>query len=233
MVQSASGPAIEPAELAWNDGIPESTHFGDVYFSRDNGLEETRYVFLDHNNLADRFASIEHGSHFVVAETGFGTGLNFLAAWQLWRESVTDSDAILHFVSAERYPLTLKDLTRALAAWPELAPLAEELCDHYPPLTRGVHRIVLDGGRVRLTLFFGDVLDAWNQLSFTADAWFLDGFAPSLNPEMWLDQAITLIRSHSAPGTTLATFTAVGRIRRALADAGFTMRKTAGYGRKR
>ncbi|TNE82220.1 MAG: bifunctional tRNA (5-methylaminomethyl-2-thiouridine)(34)-methyltransferase MnmD/FAD-dependent 5-carboxymethylaminomethyl-2-thiouridine(34) oxidoreductase MnmC [Gammaproteobacteria bacterium] len=233
MVQSASGPAIEPAELAWNDGIPESTQFGDVYFSRDNGLEETRYVFLDHNNLADRFASIEHGSHFVVAETGFGTGLNFLAAWQLWRESVTDSDAILHFVSAERYPLTLKDLTRALAAWPELAPLAEELCDHYPPLTRGVHRIVLDGGSVRLTLFFGDVLDAWNQLSFTADAWFLDGFAPSLNPEMWLDQAITLIRSHSAPGTTLATFTAVGRIRRALADAGFTMRKTAGYGRKR
>lgn len=226
-------PAIEPAELVWQDGLPESARFGDVYFSRENGLEETRYVFLGHNGLPGRFRDVPPHGAFVVAETGFGTGLNFLATWQAWRESRPDNGSVLHFVSAERYPLTRDDLKRALALWPELGPLAGELLTNYPPLVRGLHRLVLDEGRVRLSLYFGDVVDAWENLTFTADAWFLDGFAPALNPGMWLDRAITLIRQHSRPGTTLATFTAVGRIRRALEDQGFEMRKTAGYGRKR
>ncbi|RBP28582.1 tRNA 5-methylaminomethyl-2-thiouridine biosynthesis bifunctional protein [Marinobacter pelagius] len=226
-------PAIEPADLAWRDGIPESARFGDVYFSRDNGLEETRYVFLNHNNLPDRFRDVPAQRAFVIAETGFGTGLNFLAAWQAWREHRPANGSVLHFISAERYPLTPGDLKRALDLWPELAPLAQELLAQYPPLVRGTHRLVLDEGRVRLTLYFGDVLEAWGALSFSADAWFLDGFAPALNPGMWLDQAMALIREHSRPGTTLATFTAVGRIRRALEDEGFEMRKTPGYGRKR
>lgn len=226
-------PAIEPADLVWRDGIPESARFGDVYFSRDNGLAETRYVFLDHNNLPDRFRDLSPQGAFVIAETGFGTGLNFLAAWQAWRRHRPDNGSVLHFISAERYPLTRDDLKRALDLWPELAPLAAELLAHYPPLVRGTHRLVLDEGRVRLTLYFGDVLDAWRALSFSADAWFLDGFAPALNPDMWLDQAMALIREHSRPGTTLATFTAVGRIRRALECEGFEMRKTRGYGRKR
>ncbi|KAA1173923.1 bifunctional tRNA (5-methylaminomethyl-2-thiouridine)(34)-methyltransferase MnmD/FAD-dependent 5-carboxymethylaminomethyl-2-thiouridine(34) oxidoreductase MnmC [Marinobacter salinexigens] len=233
MAQQVLKPGIEPADLVWNDGVPESTRFGDVYFSRDNGLEETRYVFLDRNRLRERFQAVEDGGHFVIAETGFGTGLNFLATWELWQEVVADKSAILHFVSVERFPLTPEDLARALESWPTLAPFAEELRANYPPLTHGVHRIHLAGGRIRLTLYFGDILDAWSELSFCADAWFLDGFAPSLNPEMWLDQAIGHIRSHSKAGTTLATFTAVGRIRRALADSGFTMQKTAGFGRKR
>jgi len=226
-------PAIEPAELIWRDGQPESARFGDVYFSRDNGLEETRYVFLNHNALPDRFKGVPRRGAFVIAETGFGTGLNFLAAWQAWRANRPDNGSVLHFVSAERYPLTPDDLKRALDLWPELAPLAAELLASYPPLVRGTHRLVLDEGRVRLTLYFGDVLDAWRDLSFIADAWFLDGFAPALNPDMWLDHAIALIRGHSKPGTTLATFTAVGRIRRALESEGFEMRKTPGYGRKR
>lgn len=226
-------PAIEPAELVWRDGIPESARFGDVYFSRDNGLEESRYVFLNHNDLPHRFREVSPQDAFVIAETGFGTGLNFLAAWQAWREHRPDNGSVLHFISAERYPLTRDDLKRALDLWPELAPLAAELQAHYPPLVRGTHRLVLDEGRVRLTLYFGDVLDAWEALSFSADAWFLDGFAPALNPDMWLDRAIALIRQHSRPGTTLATFTAVGRIRRAFEAEGFEMRKTPGYGRKR
>lgn len=226
-------PAIEPAELVWWDGLPESARFGDVYFSRDNGLEETRYVFLKHNGLPERFRDLPDQSAFVIAETGFGTGLNFLAAWQEWRENRPDNGSVLHFISAERYPLRRNDLKRALDLWPDLTPLATELLANYPPLVRGTHRLVLDGGCVRLTLYFGDVLDAWEALSFTADAWFLDGFAPALNPDMWLDHAMALIRGHSKPGTTLATFTAVGRIRRALGNEGFEMRKTPGYGRKR
>lgn len=226
-------PAIESARLVWRDGIPESGGFGDVYFSRDNGLEETRYVFLQHNHLPERFAAVSESGHFVVAESGFGTGLNFLATWQAWRDHSPEHPCVLHFVSAERYPLTRPDLQRALALWPELAPLAAQLLDQYPPLIRGAHRLVFDGGRVRLTLYFGDVLEAWNALDFCADAWFLDGFAPALNPEMWLQQALSGIRRHSRSGTTLATFTAVGRVRRALAAEGFSMRKVPGFGRKR
>ena len=233
MTRSPLPPAIEPAELLWHDGIPESKRFGDVYFSRDNGLEETRHVFLQHNQLPERFSGIPEGGSFVIAETGFGTGLNFLAAWQAWQSHAPAHTASLHFVSVERFPLTRRDLTRALALWPELKALADELLRHYPPLVRGVHRLVLAGGRVRLTLFFGDINDAWQSLDFHADAWFLDGFAPSRNPDMWLEQTISQVSAHSKPGTTLATFTSVGRIRRALMEAGFRMEKTSGYGRKR
>ncbi|MBB5320402.1 bifunctional tRNA (5-methylaminomethyl-2-thiouridine)(34)-methyltransferase MnmD/FAD-dependent 5-carboxymethylaminomethyl-2-thiouridine(34) oxidoreductase MnmC [Marinobacter oulmenensis] len=234
MADQPVSPALEPAELRWSDGVPESVQFGDVYFSRDDGLAETRHVFLDGNNLPQRFRALPAGSHFVIAETGFGTGLNFLSAWKEWLDQRPGEDkGILHFVSVERYPLTREDLARALELWPALSDQADELIRHYPPLLKGTHRLVLAGGRVRLTLYFGDVLDAWQALDFQADAWFLDGFAPAKNPDMWLEQAIKLIRQHSRPGSTLATFTAVGRIRRALAGAGFAMAKVPGFGRKR
>jgi len=226
-------PGIEPAELVWHDGVPESMRFGDVYFSRDNGLAETRHVFLQHNQLPERFSGIPEGGSFVIAENGFGTGLNFLAAWQAWQNCAPAHTATLHFISVERFPLTRDDLARALALWPELNPFAEELLLHYPPLVRGVHRLVLAGGRIRLTLFFGDINDAWRSLEFHADAWFLDGFAPARNPDMWLENSLSQVRAHSKPGTTLATFTSVGRVRRALVEAGFHMEKTSGYGRKR
>lgn len=226
-------PAIESADIRWHDGIPESRTFGDVYFNRDNGLEETRHVFIRPNELARRFARVADGAAFVIGETGFGTGLNFLAAWQEWRRANPPPCARLHFVSVERYPLQREDLHRALALWPELADLAEELVAQYPPLVRGAHRMRLDNGRVRLTLFFGDVLDAWQELEFNADAWFLDGFAPALNPSMWPDEAMEQIRRHSKREATLATFTSVGRVRRALENCGFQMHKAGGFGRKR
>lgn len=225
-------PAIEAAELNWRDGVPESRHFGDVYFNRDNGLEETRYVFLQQNRIPERFARLADGECFVVGETGFGTGLNFLAVWQAWRNANPPGTSRLHFVSVERYPLLPEDLRKALALWPELSDLAAELVENYPPLVSGVHRLILDGGRVRLTLYFGDVLDAWRELPFTADAWFLDGFAPARNPGMWLDETLRQIRQHSRSGTTLATFTAVGRVRRGLSANGFTMSRVEGYGPK-
>ncbi|AOY87870.1 FAD-dependent cmnm(5)s(2)U34 oxidoreductase [Marinobacter salinus] len=226
-------PQIEPAEVKWKNGVPESVRFGDVYFSREDGLKETRYVFLQPNHLAERFAEVRPGGQFVIAETGFGTGLNFLAAWQAWNGQKPDCTATLHFISVERFPLTRDDLIHALDLWPELADLATELIENYPPLVKGAHRLVLGGGQVRLTLYFGDVLEAWQALEFNADAWFLDGFAPARNPEMWLDRAIAQVRAHSRPGSTLATFTSVGRIRRSLAAVGFKVHKTRGFGRKR
>ena len=123
---------MEPADLVWRDGVPESARFGDVYFSRDNGLEETRYVFIGRNLLRERFTALAANRHFVVAETGFGTGLNFLAAWAEWLDCrPKDDSAILHFVSVERFPLTRSDLEKALSFWPELASQAAELIAHY------------------------------------------------------------------------------------------------------
>ncbi|MBE0485145.1 bifunctional tRNA (5-methylaminomethyl-2-thiouridine)(34)-methyltransferase MnmD/FAD-dependent 5-carboxymethylaminomethyl-2-thiouridine(34) oxidoreductase MnmC [Marinobacter sp.] len=227
-------PAMEPAELIWRDGIPESTRFGDVYFNRDNGLAESRYVFIGQNHLSDRFRELPSHRHFVIAECGFGTGLNFLAAWAEWQaQRPAEDDAILHFVSVERYPLTRPDLKRALSHWPELKHQAAELIDHYPPLIQGTHRLVLAKGKVRLTLYFGDTLNAWRDLSFIADAWFLGGFSPSHNPEMWLKETLEQVAEHSKAGTTLATFTSVPQIQRDLTDVGFDITLQPGFGYKR
>lgn len=233
MSRPTTGPALETADIEWDEsGVPRSRMFDDVYFNRTNGLEETRYVFLERSRLRQRFGALNPGESFVIAETGFGTGLNFLATWQLWADSAPDR-SILHFVSVERYPLYPEDLSRALDHWPELDALKAELIRAYPPAVSGLHRLVLAGGTVRLTLYFGDVQQAWQEMNFCADAWFLDGFAPSLNPEMWLDQTLLEVRRHSKAGATVATFTSVGRIRRGLAELGFAMDKLPGYGQKR
>jgi len=226
-------PSVHTAEIDWSDGIPRSRSFDDVYFSRENGLEETRHVFISHNRLLERFRDVPDAGSFVIAETGFGTGLNFLAAWQAWDQQGPSKNACLHFISVERQPLKPDDLARALSLWPELRGYADQLLQQYPEPVCGAHRLVLAGGRVRLTLFFGDVLDAWRDLDFQADAWFLDGFAPARNPDMWSEDAIGAMRGHSRPGATLATFTSVGEVRRLLTKVGFTMQKVPGYGRKR
>ncbi|WP_148862936.1 bifunctional tRNA (5-methylaminomethyl-2-thiouridine)(34)-methyltransferase MnmD/FAD-dependent 5-carboxymethylaminomethyl-2-thiouridine(34) oxidoreductase MnmC [Marinobacter fonticola] len=226
------GPAIQTADIEWRDGHPVSRTFGDVYFSRENGLKETRYVFLGHNRIEERFAALKPGAAFVVAETGFGTGLNFLATWRAW-QAYAPSDATLHFVSVERYPLSLEDLERALSLWPELKPMAEALHQRYPALVKGSHRVVFAEGRIRLTLYFGDASEAWSNLRFTADAWYLDGFSPALNPGLWFERLIGQIAEHSRPGTTVATFTSVGAVRRALQAVGFAMKEAPGFERKR
>ncbi|GGC77753.1 bifunctional tRNA (5-methylaminomethyl-2-thiouridine)(34)-methyltransferase MnmD/FAD-dependent 5-carboxymethylaminomethyl-2-thiouridine(34) oxidoreductase MnmC [Marinobacter halophilus] len=227
-------PAMEPAELTWHDDVPESVRFGDVYFNRDNGLAESRHVFIGPSHLPERFRQVPSLGHFVVAETGFGTGLNFLTTWLEWlAQRPANDNAILHFVSVERYPLTRTDLEKALSHWPELNHQAAELIAHYPSLISGTHRLILAGGKIRLTLYFGDVLNAWQDLTFTADAWFLDGFSPSQNPAMWHSETIKQIAKHSKTGTTLTTFTAVSQVRRVLADAGFDMKILGGFDHKR
>ncbi|EOU3405004.1 bifunctional tRNA (5-methylaminomethyl-2-thiouridine)(34)-methyltransferase MnmD/FAD-dependent 5-carboxymethylaminomethyl-2-thiouridine(34) oxidoreductase MnmC [Enterobacter hormaechei] len=233
--------AIQPANLEFNaEGTPVSRDFDDVYFSNDNGLEETRYVFLEGNHLSTRFP--EHPRRlFVVAESGFGTGLNFLTLWQAFdcfRAAYPEATLQrLHFISFEKFPLTAHDLRLAHQRWPELAHWAEQLQTQWPPAIGGCHRLILDDGRVTLDLWLGDINDLTDKLDDSmnqkVDAWFLDGFAPAKNPDMWSSHLFSAMARLARPGATLATFTSAGFVRRGLQEAGFTMRKTKGFGRKR
>ena len=220
------------AQLDWDEqGQPLSRTFGDVYFSTTSGLEESRYVFLAHNQLAERFAALPAGGRLVIGETGFGTGLNFLCAWQLFEQSAPAA-AQLHFVSVEKHPLSRGDLERALALWPELAPLAGQLLGQYVAVHAGFQRFVFAGGRVILTLLVGDVLDVLPQLDARIDAWFLDGFSPAKNPQMWTPEVFAQLARLSAPGTTLATFASTGFVRRGLREAGFAVARLKGFEHK-
>jgi tRNA 5-methylaminomethyl-2-thiouridine biosynthesis bifunctional protein len=225
-------PVLPHAQLDWDDhGRPRSRVFDDVYFSDQSGLEETRYVFLEQNRLAERFAALSASGRLVIGETGFGTGLNFLCAWQLFEQHAV-AGARLHFVSVEKYPLSPADLQRALALWPELKPLADQLLKHYVAIHQGFQRITLANGRVTLTLLIGDALEQLPQLDAQIDAWFLDGFAPAKNPDMWTAELFVELARLAAPGSTISTFTSTGWVRRLLNAAGFKMKRTPGIGHK-
>ncbi len=217
--------------LFWVEGQPVSARFGDVYFSKLSGIDETRFVFLQHNHLPERWPGLQAGQ-FTIAETGFGTGLNFLCAWQLWRQCAP-THARLHFVSTEQFPLSHADMAQALALWPQLAELTALFLGQYQLLAPGWRRMEFDQGRVTLTLLLGDARHTLQQLSARVDAWFLDGFAPAKNPEMWQPEIFREIARLSHPGTTFATFTSAGVVRRGLAEHGFTVEKVSGFGSKR
>ncbi|MCC5879846.1 MAG: FAD-dependent 5-carboxymethylaminomethyl-2-thiouridine(34) oxidoreductase MnmC [Idiomarina sp.] len=227
---------IEPAKIHFNSaGMPISDSFDDIYFSNQDGAAESRHVFLRGNYLPARFAHWSTETSFVIAETGFGSGLNMLLAAHEFL-ALAPSMATLNLVSFERYPLQSADISQALQHWPELNDLCASLVHQYPPLINGVHRLQLHP-RVTLDLHFGDVLDtlpAWVAANpAKVHAWFLDGFAPSKNPDMWQAELYQAMASAAAETCTLATFTAVGEVRRGLMAAGFAMRKDAGFGRKR
>ncbi|MDP9781284.1 bifunctional tRNA (5-methylaminomethyl-2-thiouridine)(34)-methyltransferase MnmD/FAD-dependent 5-carboxymethylaminomethyl-2-thiouridine(34) oxidoreductase MnmC [Pseudomonas fluorescens] len=225
-------PIQQHAQLDWDDqGRPRSRVFDDVYFSDQSGLDETRYVFLEQNNLAERFAALADNGRLVIGETGFGTGLNFLCAWQLF-EQCAPTGARLHFVSVEKYPLSPQDLRRALELWPQLKHQAEQLLEQYVAVHQGFQRLSLAGGRVTLTLLIGDALEQLPQLDGQVDAWFLDGFAPAKNPEMWTAELFAELARLAAPDATLSTFTSTGWVRRSLNAAGFQMKRTPGIGHK-
>lgn len=220
------------AQIDWDDqGRPYSRHYDDVYFAKNEGIDETLHVFIEQNHLRQRFAELAPHACLVIGETGFGTGMNFFCAWQLFAE-VAHAEARLHFVSVEKYPLTHADLRRAAQLWPELAAFSGPLLEQYVAIHPGFQQFSLDGGRITLTLMIGDALAQLPQLDAPIDAWFLDGFAPAKNPDMWTPELFAQLARLSRPGTTLGTFTTTGWVRRSLIEAGFSMKKVPGIGKK-
>ena len=213
-----------------DDGTPVAREAGDVYFTAGDGLAETRAVFLKGCGLPEAWTGRDE---FTIAETGFGTGLNFLALCELWQANRPHPDAWLHFVSFEGFPLTRDDAARALNIWPELKPYADRLLAAWPGPIRRVHHEVWQDLGITLTLHLGDIHDTLPQSRFQADAWFLDGFSPAKNEAMWSSDLYGLIATRSKPGAVIGTFTVAGAVRRGLADAGFNVAKAQGHGRKR
>lgn len=218
------------AELDWSErGAPRSRRFGDVYFSLEDGLAESRAVFLAGCGLPEAWAGRRA---FTVGELGFGAGLNVLALVDLWRRA-RPAGGRLHVFTVEAYPMARADAARAHAAWPELAPVSAALLAQWPAPTPGFHRLELPGDGVIVDVAQGEAAEMLAAWDGRADAWFLDGFAPAANPEMWRPELIGLVAARSAPGARAATFTVAGAVRRALAEAGFAAAKRPGHGRKR
>lgn len=245
---------ITPAKIDWQSDdtgnmVPVSGEFGDVYFSHADGLAETRHVFIEHNQLSERLAFLAPKQCFTVAELGFGTGLNLLATWQLWRQlretNPQLATARLHFITTEKFPIPLADLTQILALWgeraPELMAFIKPLLAAYPPLIAGCHRLSFSYDNLTVDMWLGDAaeslsklaLDHSNQHTPYVDAWFLDGFAPSCNSTLWADSIFAQMQRLSRPDTTAATYSCAGIVKRGLRDHGFQIKKVKGFGRKR
>lgn len=221
---------LHPATPRWDaDNMPEDPVSGDVYFSRDDGLAETRTVFLAGCDLPARW---QDRNRHVICETGFGTGLNFLATWDLWRQSRKEGQR-LHFISVEAHPFSRADLVIAHEQFPELANLSRSLRAQWPPAVRGMHRLYWPQDNITLTLLLGDVARMLGELDAEVDSWFLDGFAPSKNPDMWSDKLFAQMAHLSAPGAQVGTYTVAGAVRRGLAAQGFSVERLPGHGRKR
>jgi tRNA 5-methylaminomethyl-2-thiouridine biosynthesis bifunctional protein len=220
----------DASPVVWDkNGAPRSHQFDDVYFSKADGLAESRAVFLTGCGLPDAWRG---RGRFVVGELGFGTGLNVLALLDLWR-GAREPGARLHIFSVEAFPLTAAEARRALSAWPDLADLAEPLLAQWPRRARGFHRLDFADLNATLDLAVMDASEALTAWSGRADAWFLDGFAPSRNPDMWTEALLKTLAARSAPGARAATFTVAGAVRRGLEANGFSIEKKPGFGHKR
>ena len=245
---------ITPAKIDWQmddtgNMVPVSGEFGDVYFSHADGLAETRHVFLEHNQLPERLANLAPQQCFTIAELGFGTGLNLLATWQLWRQlretNPQLATARLHFITTEKFPIPLADLTQILALWgqraPELMAFIKPLLAAYPPLIAGCHRLSFSHDNLTVDMWLGDAAESLSKLALDhshqytpcIDAWFLDGFAPSCNSTLWADSIFAQMQRLSRPHTTAATYSCAGIVKRGLREHGFQIKKVRGFGRKR
>jgi tRNA 5-methylaminomethyl-2-thiouridine biosynthesis bifunctional protein len=230
MSQSPAPSATDETPLDWTEeGHPRSRHFGDIYFSPEDGLAESRAVFLEGCGLPDGWAGRDR---FVVGELGFGAGLNILALLELWRRTRPPGGQLSIF-SIEAFPVRAQDMLRAVARWPEIADLAALLAARWPGRARGFHRVELPELNAVLDLAVMPVEDALAAWTGRADAWFLDGFSPALNPQMWSEAVMAAVAARSAPNARAATFTVAGAVRRGLQAAGFAVEKRPGFGRKR
>ncbi len=235
----------EIANVTWDEnGLPHSTLFDDKYFCQENGLAESQYIFCEGNRLEERWnaLSAENTIKFTIAETGFGSGLNFLCAWKLWKKC-SPKNSLLHYISIDQYPLSPEDLSKSLKIWPTLNHYSDQLVKYYSSgrdtslstKNNQIQQLYFDEKSIKLTLIFDHVLGALDNFpkNNPVDAWFLDGFAPSKNPEMWSDEVFSHVADLSHKGTTFATFTVAGFVRRGLNNQGFTTIKTKGFGKKR
>ncbi len=218
---------LPKANVSFGNGVPYAGDFEDGYYCGDDGVAEARHVFLDGNDLAARFAG---GGHLTIAETGFGTGLNCLAVMTLLERH---PGMQIDYISIERFPLTVDQMQAAHMAFPELEPQAVALRRALPPRWPGYHVVPLCDGRMTLHLHYAEIGDVLPHLDFLADAWFLDGFAPSRNPDMWSQAILGHVGRLTRPRGTLASFTAAGHVRRGLEAAGFAITRRPGFGRKR
>lgn len=207
--------------LDWRGDVPVARHFDDPYFSLEDGEAETRHVFLAGNRLPERFRP-----GFHIAELGFGTGLNCFAALSAWLASGLAGR--LRFTTFERFPMAARDMARALSVYPALADIAGPFLAE---LERGATQVVASD--LELTVVSGDARETLPEWKGAANAWFLDGFAPARNPELWEPSLLREVALHTAPGGTAATYSAAGAVRRGLTEAGFDVERQPGYGRKR
>ena len=221
---------LVPARLAFTaDGTPYSQAYGDVYHSAGGGLGQARHVFLQGNGLPGRWRGRRA---FTILETGFGFGLSFLATWRAWREDPARC-ARLHFVSIEKHPFEGADLAFLLDKIPQVKDESTQLLARWPMLVPGMQRIEFERRQVVLTLFFGDIAQGLPQLALAADAIYLDGFAPTKNPQMWAPALLRHLGRLAAPGATLATWSVAASVRAALEQAGFAVEKSKGFGLKK
>lgn len=220
---------LVPACLEFREGVPYSRAYGDVYHSADGGPGQARHVFLQGCGLPAAWAGRDR---YAVLETGFGTGLNFLATWAAWRGDPSRA-SFLHYCSVEKHPFDARDLARLHRQWPEFSALSAELLANWPSAVPGFQRIALDGGRVHLTLMLGDARDCLPELVARIDAFYLDGFAPGRNDGLWQPWLYAQCARLARPGATVASYTVAAAVRQGLAAAGFVCDKRAGYGRKR
>lgn len=233
---------LQTAELGWHQDLPYSHDYQDVYYSADDGIAQCLHVFINGNKLLERWNAAGEGlRHFTIAETGFGTGLNFLLTWKLWQEHAP-ANARLHFISCEKHPLSFNDLKKALANWPELKEFSNTLLQNYPVLTPGYHRLIFEQGRVSLTLMLGDVLEMYQELLISGDplmeqqlrtahvdAWFLDGFALPFNANMWNESLFVMMAMLSKQGTSAATHTAANQVKANFLAHGFSIEQKQGF----
>jgi tRNA U34 5-methylaminomethyl-2-thiouridine-forming methyltransferase MnmC len=222
---TAEGKVAHP--LDWVDGQPVSLLFGDKFYSATDGQGESTHVFLAGNGLPERWRG---AAHFTLAELGFGTGLNFLETWRHWIADRAPGQC-LTFVSFERYPLDRDAMATALSKWTGIERLSATLLDRWTPKELGAEWPMDE--QTTLQVVPGDALGSVTEWTGRADVWFLDGFAPSKNPDMWSAELMRVVAAHTAPGGTFATYTAAGWVRRNLQAAGFTVEKRSGFASKR
>ena len=229
---------LKSPDLLWEkEQHPHSVLFDDHYYSLVNGLEETYYVFIEGNKLPSRWLNRSTQQPFCIFETGFGSGLNFLSTWKLWKDSYVARQNKLNYISVEKYPMSLEQLKRSLLNWStSLSDVTSELLQNYPTLTSGIHTLTLSDN-VTLTLLFEDINEALSQVycpeDGLVDAWYLDGFSPSKNPQMWDTHLYTQMKRLTKINATVSTYTVAGIVRRGLTNAGFTIERKPGFGTKR